>query len=152
MWIFAVAIGLVAGLRSFTAPAVMSWAAHLGWVNLEATSFRFMGSTGAVAIFSLFAIGELIADKLPKIPRRTAPGPLLFRVLTGGLCGACLFVAANQSAALGALCGAMGAVAGAFGGYEIRKRLVTRTGIRDLFVAIPEDLIAIGLAFFLVCR
>jgi uncharacterized membrane protein len=68
------------------------------------------------------------------------------------LCGACLFIAANQSAALGAVFGAMGAVAGAFAGYEIRKRLVTRFGIRDLFVAIPEDLIAIGLALFLVCR
>jgi uncharacterized membrane protein len=152
MWIFALAIGLVAGLRSFTAPAVMSWAAHLGWINLEATFLRFMGSTAAVAVFSLCAIGELIGDKLPKIPRRTAPGPLLFRMLTGGLCGACLFGAANQSAALGALCGAIGAVAGAFAGYEIRKRLVTRFGIRDLFVAIPEDLIALGVALFLVCR
>jgi uncharacterized membrane protein len=153
-WIFsfAVGIGIVAGLRSLTAPAVTSWAAHLGWVNLDGTPFRFMGSTSAVAILSLLAIAELIGDKLPKTPRRTAIVPLLIRMLTGGLCGACLLGAANQSAALGAVLGAIGAVIGTFGGYEIRKRLVTQFGIPDIFVAIPEDLIAIGLALFLVSR
>jgi uncharacterized membrane protein len=139
-------------LRSLTAPAVTAWAAHLGWVNLDGTAFRFMGSTSAVAILSLLAIAELIADKLPKTPRRTAVVPLLVRMLTGGLCGACLLGAANQSAALGAVLGAIGAVIGTFGGYEIRKRLVNQFDIPDIFVAIPEDLIAIGLALFLVSR
>jgi uncharacterized membrane protein len=154
MWIlgFAFGIGLVAGLRSLTAPAVIAWAAHFGWVNLEGTPLRFMGSTSAVAIFSVLAIGELIEDKLPKIPRRTALAPLLFRMLTGGLCGACLSFAANESPALGAISGAIGAVIGAFSGYEIRKRLVTQFGMADIFVALPEDLIAIGLALFLVTR
>jgi uncharacterized membrane protein len=151
-FLFAAGIGFVAGLRSLTAPAVMAWAAHLGWVYLEGTSFRFMGSTTAVAVLSLLALGELIGDKLPKIPKRTSPAPLLFRMLTGGLCGACLLTAANQSAALGGVCGAIGAVIGAFSGYAIRKRLVSQAGIPDIFVAIPEDLIAIGLALFLVCH
>jgi uncharacterized membrane protein len=152
IFLFAVGIGIVAGLRSLTAPAVTAWAAHLGWVNLDGTPFRFMGSTSAVAILSLLAIAELIADKLPKTPSRTAVVPLLVRILTGGLCGACLLGAAHQSAALGALLGAIGAVIGTFGGYEIRKRLVNQFGIPDIFVAIPEDLIAIGLALFLVSR
>jgi uncharacterized membrane protein len=153
-WIFPIAVGIaiVAGLRSLTAPAVTAWAAHLGWVNLDGTPFRFMGSTSAVAILSLLAIAELIGDKLPKTPRRTAVVPLLVRMLTGGLCGACLLGAANQSAAFGAVLGAIGAVIGTFGGYEIRKRLVTQFGIPDIFVAIPEDLVAIGLALFLVSR
>lgn len=40
----------------------------------------------------------------------------------------------------------------AFAGYEIRKRLVNNLHMKDFFVAICEDLIAIGLAFFLVSR
>ena len=85
-----------------------------------------MGSTVAVAILSLLAIGELIADKMPKTPSRTSLVPLLARILMGGLCGASLCASANQSLLIGALLGGMGAVIGAFGGYEIRRRLVSK--------------------------
>jgi uncharacterized membrane protein len=153
-YIFALAlgIGVVAGLRSMTAPAVVAWAAHLGSLHLHDTSLAFMGSTIAVGILSVFAIGELIADKLPKTPRRTMIAPLLARAVTGGLCGACLDLSRNQSLIIGAILGAVGAVLGAFGGYEIRKRLVSRLNIPDLFVALPEDLIAIASALFFVSR
>lgn len=110
-----------------------------------------MGSTWAVVIFSLLAIGELVADLLP-IPKRTSPGPLLARILLGGLCGACFSISAHQSLAIGALLGGIGGVLGAFGGYEIRRRLVTRLKLKDAFVALFEDLIAIGLGCFLVSR
>ena len=145
-------IGVVAGLRSLTAPAVVSWAAYLGWLNLQGSPLAFMGSIVTVVISSLLAIGELGADLSPRIPKRTAPGPLAGRLLMGGLCGACLCASANQSLFIGALLGALGGLIGAFAGYEIRKRLVAGWNIRDVFVAIVEDLIAIGLACFLVTR
>ena len=148
----AVGIGVVAGLRSLTAPAAASWAAHLGWLNLQGSLVAFMGSTVAVAVFSLLAIGELVADMLPKTPRRTAPVPLVARILTGGLCGACLCASADQSLLIGALLGATGGVIGAFAGYEIRRALVNKLNIKDIFIAIFEDLIAIGAAFFFVSR
>ena len=88
VFVLAFGIGIVAGLRSLTAPAVVAWAAHLGWLNLHVSPLAFMGSATAVAIFSVLAIGELVADKLPMVPKRTAPAPLLARFLTGGLCGA----------------------------------------------------------------
>ena len=152
VWALAVGIGLVAGLRSLTAPAVVSWAAHLGWLNLHNSPLAFLGSIITVAIFSLLAIGELIADKMPRTPNRTSLVPLLARILMGGLCGAALCASANQSLLLGALLGGMGAVIGAFGGYEIRRRLVSKLNANDIFIAIPEDLIAIGLACFLVLQ
>jgi len=152
LFILAIGIGIVAGLRSLTAPAVVAWAAHLGWLSLSGSSLAFMGSTVVVAIFSLLAIGELIADKMPKTPRRTSLVPLLTRIVTGGLCGASLCAAANQSLLVGALLGGTGAVIGAFAGYDIRRRLVSKLNTKDLLIAIPEDLIAIGLAWFLVSR
>ena len=75
------------------------------------------------------------------------------RILTGGLSGACLSVILNQpSLFTGATLGAIGAIIGAFAGYEIRRRLVSSLNIKDIFVALFEDLIAIGLALFLVSR
>jgi uncharacterized membrane protein len=145
-------IGVVAGLRSLTAPAAVSWAAYLGWLNLQGSPFAFMGSIVTVVICSLLAVGELGADLSPSIPRRTAPGPLLGRLLMGGLCGACLCASAGQSLSTGALLGATGGLIGAFAGYEIRKRLVAGWKIRDVFVALTEDLIAIVLAYIFVAR
>ena len=152
VFILAVGIGIVAGLRSLTAPAVVAWAAHIGWLDLHSSRLAFMGSTLAVAIFSVLALGELIADKLPWMSKRTAPAPLLARFLTGGLCGASLCAAAGQSLVVGALNGGIWAGVGAFLGYEIRKRLVSNLHIKDFVVAICEDLVAIALAVFVVSR
>lgn len=147
-----IGIGIVAGLRSLLAPAVVAWAAHFDLLNLYGSPLSFMGSRAAVAIFSLLAIGELVADKLARTPKRTALAPLLARVLTGGLCGACLFAAVGKSLLVGALLGGTGGVIGAFVGYEIRRRLVNSLHIKDFLVALCEDLVAIALACFLVSR
>jgi uncharacterized membrane protein len=152
VFILAIGIGIVAGLRSLTAPAVVAWAAHLGWLNLQASPLSFLGSTTAVAIFSVLALGELVGDKLPKTPKRTALPGLLARTVTGGLCGASLCAGVGESLFAGALLGGTGGVIGAFLGYETRKRLVNTLHIKDFFVAICEDFVAIGLAWFLVSR
>ena len=152
LFVFALGIGIVAGLRSLLAPAIVAWAAHFDLLNLHGSALSFMGSRAAVAIFSLLAIGELIADKLPNTPKRTALGPLLARILLGGLSGASLFVAAGKSLLAGALLGGIGGVIGAFAGYEIRRRIVNNLHVKDLFVAICEDLIAIALAWFFIWR
>jgi uncharacterized membrane protein len=150
VFVLALGIGIVSGLRSLTAPAVVAWGAHLGWLNLHGSPLAFMGSTTAVAVFSLLAVGELVADKLPTTPKRTAPAPLVARIITGGLCGACLCISTGQSLVLGALLGAIGGLIGAFLGYGIRRRLDLH--IKDFLVAICEDVVAVGLALFLVSR
>jgi uncharacterized membrane protein len=146
----AIGIGLVAGLRSLTAPAAVSWAAWLGWLDLQGSTLSFMGSTAAVVIFSVLAAAELVADKLPRTPSRTRPGPLIGRIVMGALAGACLSVSAGQSLLAGAVLGGIGAVIGTYGGYELRRRLVSGLKVKDLPVAIAEDLIAIGLALWIV--
>ena len=95
-------------------------------------------------------IGELVGDKLPMIPKRTSPAPLIARIITGGLCGGCLCASAGQSLVVGAFLGGIGAVVGAFLGYGIRRRLDLH--INDLVVAVCEDVVAVGLALFVVSR
>ena len=147
----AVTIGIVAGLRALTAPALVSWAAHLGWLHLEGTPLSFMGSMVAVVIFTLAAVAEYVTDQLPSTPARTVPMQLIARLLMGALSGACICVSAGQSLLVGAVLGAIGAAIGTYGGYHARKALVNSLKVKDILIAIPEDLIAIGLAYFVVC-
>ena len=150
VFLLALGIGIVAGLRSLTAPAVVAWGAHVNWLNLHDSALAFMGSPTAVAIFSLLAIGELVADKLPMMAKRTSPAPLIARIITGGLCGACLCAAAGKLLAVGALLGGIGGVIGAFLGYNIRRRVDLH--IKDVIAAVCEDVVAVALALFLVSR
>ena len=149
---FAVGLGFVAGLRAFTPPAVVAWAAHIGWLNLNNSPLAFMGAIITVVIFSILALFELFVDLQPSTPKRTAPVPLGARILTGALCGASLCAASNQSLIIGAILGGLGGLIGAFAGYEIRRRLVAALNLKDIFVALLEDLVTIGLACFFVSR
>ncbi len=148
--LFALGIGVVAGLRAMTAPAVVAWAGHLGWLDIFGTYFAFMGSKWAVLLFTIAALGEFVNDQLPKTPARTSAGPLGARIVMGALTGACVAVAGGASLILGALLGAVGAVIGAFVGYNARVGLVKSLRVPDFAIAIPEDLVAIGLAVLLV--
>jgi len=150
--LLAFCIGIVAGLRSLTAPAVVAWAAHLGWINLSASPLAFMGSAWGVGIFTLLAVLELVTDQLPKTPARTKAVPLGARIVTGLLTGACAGIAGGGSLWLGALLGAVGGIAGAFGGYHARVGLVRGLQVPDFAIAIPEDLIAIAFGLLIVSR
>jgi uncharacterized membrane protein len=48
-------IATLAGFRSLVTPAVVAWAAHLKWINLQHSPLSFMGTTWAVGIFTLSA-------------------------------------------------------------------------------------------------
>lgn len=143
-------IGIVAGLRSMTAPAAVSWAARLGWLNLEGTPLSFLGMAATPYILSLLAVGELIADKLPKTPSRKAPLGFSGRLITGGLSGAA--IGTSQDALIGGLlAGVLGALVGTFGGYQFRVGLARAFG-KDLPAALLEDLIAVGGAALLMMQ
>jgi len=144
-------IGFFAGLRSLTAPAATAWAAYLGWLKIDGP-LALIGSIWSVAILTLLAIVELVADKLPQTPSRTAPPSLIARIVTGGLAGACVSAGVGQGILLGLLLGAMGGVVGCFAGYQARTRLVQALGTRDIYVALVEDLVAIAGALWVVSR
>lgn len=145
-------IGIVAGLRSMTAPAVVSWAARLHRLDLQSSRLAFLASAAAAYIFSALGIGELVADKLPFVPNRTSPLPITFRILSGAVCGAALGLSANRLIVQAALLGGLGAVNGAFGGFHVRRMLVKYLKIPDLGIALAEDALAIAAGVFIVSR
>lgn len=144
-------IGIVAGLRSLTAPAVVAWGAHLGWNNWDnvagAPWASWMASIITVVILSVLAVGELVNDKLPKTPARTAAPVFVVRLVTGGFAGSVLGGALLHSphgyAMTGLGAGVVGAVLGTLGGYHARKRLVALMGGKDLPIALLEDAVAV---------
>ncbi|HEY6328240.1 MAG TPA: DUF4126 family protein [Blastocatellia bacterium] len=144
-------IGLLTGLRSFTPTAITAWGAFAGRLKLV-RPLALIGSLPAFIIFALLALGELVVDKLPKTPSRTAPPGLIARFILGGLAGACLAEAGGESALVGAVLAAVAAVVGAFVGHFLRTRSVKALGTRDLYVATVEDLIAIVGSFLVVTR
>jgi uncharacterized membrane protein len=145
VFFLAFAIGVVSGMRSLTAPAVAAWAAHRNWLNLA-------GSIAAASIFTVLAVLELIADKLPSTPSRTKPTGLIARIVLGALSGACVVVSAGQSIAYGAVLGAAGGIAGAFAGHQWRTGLVNALRVPDFVIALVEDAVAIGIGLFIVTR
>ena len=151
IYVLAFLIGVVAGLRSMTAPAAVSWAARMGWLHLENTGLAFLGYAATPYILSVLAVGELIIDKLPKTPSRKAPVPFIGRIVIGALCGAAVG-ATSANLIGGLLAGVLGAVAGTLGGYEFRARLVRAIGGKDLPIAVLEDVIAVGGAALIVSR
>ena len=145
-------IGVIAGLRSMTAPAVVAWAAHLHWLKLQSSPLFSMGSIVGVGVFTLGALVEFLFDKLPVTPPRTKGAGLIARIIFGGLTGAAVASSGSQSMALGATLGAAGGIAGAFGGYEVRSRLVRALRVPDFVVALTEDVVAIGGGLLIVSR
>ena len=148
--LFAFPIGCVCGLRSMTAPAVVAWGAHMGWLHLDGSWLAWVDNKISLVVFSLLAVGELIADKLPFIPGRTQPGPLGARIVFGAICGAALSLSGGASPLLGGILGGLGGIAGAFAGYNYRRWLSRGAKFPDLLIALVEDVVAVGGGLLLV--
>lgn len=148
LYLAALLLGVIAGLRAMTAPTAASWAAALGVLRLGGTPMAFLGAAFTPWIFTAFAAVELVTDKLSITPSRKVPVQFGARVLMGALCGAAVGASAG-ALAQGAVLGAAGAVLGTFGGAAARGSLAGRLG-RDLPAALCEDLVAVGGAVLVI--
>jgi uncharacterized membrane protein len=148
LYLAALLIGVIAGLRAVTAPAAVCWAASLGILRLTGTPLAVLGTAIPLWIATIAAVFELISDKLPMTPSRKVPIQFGARLLMGGLSGAAIG-ASGGALAIGAVLGVLGAVGGTFGGAAARGRLAGMFG-RDLPAALIEDLTAVGGAALIV--
>lgn len=148
LYLLALLIGVVAGLRAMTAPAAISWAATLGAINLDQSWLSFLGWRFTPWILTLLAIGELVTDKLPATPSRKLPAPFAVRILSGAVCGAAIGAPGGWPW-IGMALGAVGAVFGTLGGAAARAALAARLR-SDRPAAFIEDLGAVGGAALIV--
>lgn len=121
-------LGGVGGLRSAMPFAVL------------ALRGRFGSGRGRAAALAA-AGGELLADKHPRTPARSSPGPLAGRLMSGAVAGRLL-----SGSLAAALAGAAAAGATAFAGERLRAAIVRRSGLADASIAVGEDAVAIGIA------
>ena len=140
--VLALLVGVIAGLRAMTAPAAISWAARLGWLEASRTSLAFLGYAWTPWIFTALALAELVTDQLASTPSRTVPIQFGTRLIVGALCGSA--VGAHGGAlGIGLVAGVVGAIIGTLGGRAGRARLAAAFG-RDRPAALVEDAVAIG--------
>lgn len=146
LYLRAVGIGAVAGMRSASAPAFTS--SHFAKnpsLFLDASPLKGLGLPAAANVLKVMAAGELIADKLPFAPPRTDPGGLGARAVSGGVCGAAVFLAEGERAEIGAALGAASAVLSSFLCMNLRRMIGKAAKLPDPVVALAEDGLALGL-------
>ncbi|MGE0152874.1 MAG: DUF4126 domain-containing protein [Reyranellaceae bacterium] len=142
LYLLALALGIVAGLRTATAPAVASWAAYLGVIGVSGTWLGFMAHPLTPWILTALAVGELVVDQLPSTPSRKVPYQFAGRIVSGALCGATIGIAAGQLVG-GVIAGIAGAIVGTLAGAAARARMAAAFG-KDTPAALIEDAVAIG--------
>ena len=132
--LLALGLGFVSGLRTFTPVAAVMLVRGGIW-----------GIVLAVA-----AVGEYVVDVLPNTPSRTQAMGLSARVVSGAFVGWMIATMHDGSGMFGAIAGIAGAVIGTYVGHAARLAAIARIG--GYPAAIVEDLVAIGLAAFIVTR
>jgi len=148
-WVVAIPLlGALTGARTMTPMAILCWFSYAGHLEVH-HSWPFWTTKFVTAVvFTVLAVAELIGDKLPATPNRTAPFPLIARIVFGGLVGAICATGLHGSAIEGILLGSISAIAGAFLGFHMRQLLVKEQGIPDIPIALTEDILVIGLSIF----
>ncbi|GAB3772379.1 hypothetical protein GCM10028818_12510 [Spirosoma horti] len=138
-------IGIIAGMRSMMAPALVSHnVSNIKPGPLSDSPLAFMTSPKTATTLAVLAGGELIGDKLPSAPDRTGWPQISGRLASGALSGAALTQADGQSLAYGGLAGALGAAVGSFAFFQLRHWLTHEKELPDPLVALAEDALALG--------
>ena len=148
VYLAALLIGVICGLRTFMGPVTVSWAARLGWLPVGDSWAAFMGYAYTPFIWTVLALVELVTDQLPQTPSRKVPVQFGARLVFGGFSGAVIGTAGGSMIG-GLVAGIVGAVIGTLGGAELRGRLATAFG-KDMPAALIEDAVAIVGAFLIV--
>lgn len=138
-------LGMFAGMRSMAGPAVISQAfTNKRFSKIRKSPLRFLGNSGVSKALRVMTLGELIIDKFPKIPARTASGLLITRASAGGLSGAAVSLAEKRNVVLGSLIGITAAVGAAYLFKNLREKAGTKSRTANTIAGLAEDAVLIG--------
>ena len=134
----------LAGMRSMSAPAFLShYFSRQPHAGLDGSALRFMQKPVMATALKVMAAGEMVMDKLPGTPNRTAPPVLLGRLLSGALVGAAWYKSRHGSALSGGMLGGLAAVAATFVSYALRTGISKQTDT-------PVALVGVGVEALVV--
>lgn len=135
----AAGMGAIAGMRSMSAPALLS--RHLSQQKGRGRSAiaRLLASRRTAVVLTLSAGGEMVLDKTPFVPSRTEPPSLAGRALAGALSGAVIAGQRGGSQAGAALLGAATALGSAHLVYNLRVGAGERFSVPDAVLGFVED-------------
>lgn len=144
-------LGVVAGMRSIVAPALLSHKlVRTVPIKQPTEPIHYLAQPPAEMALKVLAGVEILADKIPNGPDRTIPPQFGFRIASGATCGAFLSQVEGASAPVGALAGGLGTVVGTLVFFHLRQWLDRELGLPDPLVALGEDALAIGAGWQLV--
>jgi len=140
----AYALTTTAGLRGFLTLFAASVAAHYHWIHPSA-GFAWLGATGTVVVLGIFALLELVADKIPAVDHALhavsfAARPVAAAILVGGT------VTTSNSAALYGLmaAGALNSLVVHSSSAATRAASSATTfGLANPILSVVEDVLAI---------
>lgn len=135
-------LGFLSGLRSVTPLMFVSQRLARDPLADGYTALPILRMPWVAALLPIAAAGEIIADKLPFVPARISLFPLVGRIGMGALTG---FAVSErpQDVMSNAMWGGLGAIVGTYVGYSVRRALNGVTTLRDLEIAIIEDVIVV---------
>ncbi len=117
----AAGIGIIAGLRSMVAPALVS-----RYVMDRDNAGGIAGFIGSPIVSRALQAGmaaEMAADKSSWIPNRTALPSLAWRAVAGGVAGSVVAGRAGESRLLGGLLAAGAAVGATYAAFYLRRAI-----------------------------
>lgn len=144
-------IGVIAGMRAAVVPALLSHKLARTIPTKEPQKpVHYLAQPPVSIGLNILAGAELIGDKLPAAPDRTAPAQFISRVASGATCGAFLSEVEGNETSYGAIAGGLGAVAGTLLFFNLRRWLSNEGGLPDAAVGLAEDALAVGLGWQVV--
>jgi uncharacterized membrane protein len=148
----AAGLGALSGLRSMAAPAALGYALSsedeellerikrlLPGARSGTAIERALRSRAGARLMPVLLASEVVADKLPFIPERIDPLPLLVRATIGGLGGWIVSRRERVPGAAPIAAGALAAVAATVVAYHVRRRLSKELDLPDALLGAIED-------------
>lgn len=146
----AVGVGIIAGVRSLAAPALVSRRLRHEHASEQDALADFMSSSIVSGVIHAAAAAEIAADKTSLVPDRIAWPSLAWRAASGGLAGSVLASTTGHSRLVGGLVAAAAAVGATYAAFYLRQALGERLHLPDRLLGAAEDSLVLGAGYRLL--